>query len=223
MRFDTILVPTDFSPASHHAMHYAIDFAKRFNSKLDLLHVMRTMRKMGTGGREVRGSTLDRRFALTAGAAALALALTSTTPASAGTYGGDAVDPGGWPGLVLDLRLPVLDSETLNFSGLLGAKPDGAASGAPVRLSAAVRMPKSADTNRPGSRSSEPAASLMRARIHELAGMSAQRPGIGPAAGIPGPAGAGASLAMFSFDRDIALRRTLERSNAVVGRVSTGP
>ena len=39
MKFDTILIPTDFSPASRHAMHYAIGFAKRFNSHLDLLHV----------------------------------------------------------------------------------------------------------------------------------------------------------------------------------------
>ena len=39
MRFDNILVPSDFSPSSQHAMHYAIDFAKRFNSNLELLHV----------------------------------------------------------------------------------------------------------------------------------------------------------------------------------------
>ncbi|TFH21456.1 MAG: hypothetical protein E4H03_10630 [Myxococcales bacterium] len=177
------------------------------------------MRTLGIRWSGVRGSTLDRRFALTAGAAALTLVLTSTTPASDGTFGGDVVDPGGWPGLVLDLSLPVLDSQALDFSGRLGAKPDGAVSGTPVRLSAAVNMPESWHTSRPGSRTSASAASLMRARIHELAGMSAQRLGIGRTTGIPTAAGGGALLATFDFNRDIALRRTLERSNAVVGRI----
>ena len=39
MRFRKILVPSDFSQASLHALHYAIDFAKRFNTQLHLLHV----------------------------------------------------------------------------------------------------------------------------------------------------------------------------------------
>jgi len=40
MRFKNILVPTDFSDASRHAMHYAIGFCKKFGSSLCLLHVM---------------------------------------------------------------------------------------------------------------------------------------------------------------------------------------
>ncbi len=43
MRFDRILVPVDFSASSQHALHYAIDFAKRFNSALDLVHVVEIM------------------------------------------------------------------------------------------------------------------------------------------------------------------------------------
>ena len=40
VKFDTILVPTDFSPASLHALHYAIGFCKKFGSSLILLHVL---------------------------------------------------------------------------------------------------------------------------------------------------------------------------------------
>ena len=39
MKFLNILIPTDFSDSSRHALHYGIGFAKRFNSQLDLLHV----------------------------------------------------------------------------------------------------------------------------------------------------------------------------------------
>ena len=39
MQFNKILVPTDFSQSSRHALHYAIGFAKRFNTHLHLLHV----------------------------------------------------------------------------------------------------------------------------------------------------------------------------------------
>ena len=39
MRFRKILVPSDFSQASQHALHYAIGFAKCFNTQLRLLHV----------------------------------------------------------------------------------------------------------------------------------------------------------------------------------------
>ena len=40
MRFDRILVPTDFSESSRHALHYAIGFCKRFASSLTLVHVI---------------------------------------------------------------------------------------------------------------------------------------------------------------------------------------
>jgi nucleotide-binding universal stress UspA family protein len=40
MKFDKILVPTDFSEGSAHALHYAIGFCKTYGSSLKLLHVI---------------------------------------------------------------------------------------------------------------------------------------------------------------------------------------
>ncbi len=52
MRFQTILVPTDFSDSSRHALHYAIDFSKRFGSKLILLHVIEDLPVLASGAYE---------------------------------------------------------------------------------------------------------------------------------------------------------------------------
>lgn len=43
MKFSNILIPTDFSDSSKHALHYGIGFAKRFNSALDMLHVTESL------------------------------------------------------------------------------------------------------------------------------------------------------------------------------------
>ncbi len=40
MKFQKILVPTDFSDSSRHALHYAIGFAKTYRAVLALLHVI---------------------------------------------------------------------------------------------------------------------------------------------------------------------------------------
>ena len=40
MKFTKILVPTDFSEGSRHALHYAVGFCKQFGSSLVLLHVI---------------------------------------------------------------------------------------------------------------------------------------------------------------------------------------
>jgi len=40
LRVETILVPTDFSPQSEKALRYALAFARQFNARLTLLHVL---------------------------------------------------------------------------------------------------------------------------------------------------------------------------------------
>lgn len=45
MKFQKILLPTDFSDESLHALSYAVDFAKIFNAKLYLLHVIYDIEK----------------------------------------------------------------------------------------------------------------------------------------------------------------------------------
>lgn len=40
MHIRRILVPTDFSPAAEHALHWALHFAKKYDATLHLLHVM---------------------------------------------------------------------------------------------------------------------------------------------------------------------------------------
>lgn len=40
MKVERILFPTDFSEGSIHALHFAADFAKRYNAKLYILHVI---------------------------------------------------------------------------------------------------------------------------------------------------------------------------------------
>lgn len=40
LRLETILVPTDFSPQSEKALRYALAFARQFNARLTLLHVL---------------------------------------------------------------------------------------------------------------------------------------------------------------------------------------
>lgn len=40
INLNRILFPTDFSETSHCAMGYAIEFAKAFNAKLDIVHVL---------------------------------------------------------------------------------------------------------------------------------------------------------------------------------------
>lgn len=40
MQLNHILVPTDFSPAAEHALHWAVYFAQAHNAQLHLLHVM---------------------------------------------------------------------------------------------------------------------------------------------------------------------------------------
>lgn len=45
MKFQKILLPTDFSDESLYAMSYAVDLAKMFNSKLYLLHVIYDIEK----------------------------------------------------------------------------------------------------------------------------------------------------------------------------------
>lgn len=52
MRFQTILVPTDFSESSRHALHYAIDFSKKFGSRLVLLHVIEDLPVLASGAYE---------------------------------------------------------------------------------------------------------------------------------------------------------------------------
>ena len=43
MKFQIILVPTDYSDSSKHALHYAIGFSKKFGSRLRLLHVIQDL------------------------------------------------------------------------------------------------------------------------------------------------------------------------------------
>jgi len=45
MKFQKILLPTDFSDESLYALSYAADFAKMFNAKLYLLHVIYDIEK----------------------------------------------------------------------------------------------------------------------------------------------------------------------------------
>jgi len=45
MKFQKILLPTDFSDESLYALSYAVDFAKMFNAKLYLLHVIYDIEK----------------------------------------------------------------------------------------------------------------------------------------------------------------------------------
>lgn len=45
MKFQKILLPTDFSDESLYAMSYAVDLAKMFNSKLYILHVIYDIEK----------------------------------------------------------------------------------------------------------------------------------------------------------------------------------
>lgn len=45
MKFKTILLPTDFSDESLHAMSYAVDLARLFNAKLYILHVIYDIEK----------------------------------------------------------------------------------------------------------------------------------------------------------------------------------
>jgi len=45
MKFKTILLPTDFSDESLHALSYAVDLAKLFNAKLYILHVLYDIEK----------------------------------------------------------------------------------------------------------------------------------------------------------------------------------
>lgn len=40
MKVERILFPTDFSEGSNHALHFAVDFAKLYNAKLYILHVI---------------------------------------------------------------------------------------------------------------------------------------------------------------------------------------
>jgi nucleotide-binding universal stress UspA family protein len=40
MKVERILFPTDFSEGSNHALHFAVDFAKHYNAKLYILHVV---------------------------------------------------------------------------------------------------------------------------------------------------------------------------------------
>ena len=40
LRMNSILVPTDFSPQSEKALRYAVAFARQFNARLTLLHVL---------------------------------------------------------------------------------------------------------------------------------------------------------------------------------------
>jgi nucleotide-binding universal stress UspA family protein len=40
MKVERILFPTDFSEGSNHALHFAADFAKHYNAKLYILHVV---------------------------------------------------------------------------------------------------------------------------------------------------------------------------------------
>lgn len=40
MKIERILFPTDFSEGSDNALHYAVDFAKQYNAKLYILHVI---------------------------------------------------------------------------------------------------------------------------------------------------------------------------------------
>lgn len=43
MKFSTILVPTDFSESSFHAVRYGLELARRFQARLHVLHVIREM------------------------------------------------------------------------------------------------------------------------------------------------------------------------------------
>lgn len=45
MKFQKILLPTDFSDESLHALSYAVDLAKLFNAKLYLMHVIYDIEK----------------------------------------------------------------------------------------------------------------------------------------------------------------------------------
>jgi nucleotide-binding universal stress UspA family protein len=45
MKIERILFPTDFSEGSSHALPYAVDFARHYNAKLYLLHIIYDMFK----------------------------------------------------------------------------------------------------------------------------------------------------------------------------------
>lgn len=40
MKIERIVFPTDFSEGASHALHYAVDLAKKYNAKLHILHVI---------------------------------------------------------------------------------------------------------------------------------------------------------------------------------------
>jgi universal stress protein A len=56
-----ILVPVDFSPASHNAWNYAVRFAQKFRAQLTLLHVVSPTPVLDVSGISVAafGSTFD--------------------------------------------------------------------------------------------------------------------------------------------------------------------
>lgn len=45
MKVERILFPTDFSEGSQQALHYAVDFARHYNAKLYILHVVYDIKK----------------------------------------------------------------------------------------------------------------------------------------------------------------------------------
>ncbi len=45
MKVERILFPTDFSEGSSHALPYAVDFAKHYNAKLHILHIIYDLAK----------------------------------------------------------------------------------------------------------------------------------------------------------------------------------